>query len=553
MTTTIWRKPAVTAAALIAAVTFLTGCVGKPHDSVNVPDDQSWATSAPAATKDVDSIKWNLVGGEPATLDPVKVFAGSDLQVAANLCETLLTMTDTGGVKPGLADSIVQPSQTEYIVHLRDGVKFSDGSAVTSSDVVFSLNRILDSKSGSYWGAFGENVASVTATDEHTVTIQMSKPDAIFYRMLTTPLGQVIKKAYVEKVGDAYGSPTGGVMCTGPYTLEKWNPGDTIVLKANESWWNIHEQPLRTKSATFTFLTNNSTITSALLNGDLDGNMDIASTSLMQLQNANNGKLYAGPSTRQFVLIPTQLGVDSKSPLADPKIRHALAKSIDYKGLLSTVWAGLSKPLRTIVPPGGWGSGADIYKPAYEKFTDPVRDIEGAKALLMEAGNPRPKIVLAVPGDFQQYKTVGESIQSNAKEAGFDVELRALPSAEASALFTQEDARNKVDAFLSDYYADIADPTELYMQIGIPGGAANFNNYNNPVVAGLLEEARSTADDTKRAELTVKAQSVMTEELVWFPIAYPLQSVFLNNRLGGSTAAFPSVLYTPWLAAIGGV
>ncbi|WP_208751214.1 ABC transporter substrate-binding protein [Arthrobacter sp. PM3] len=552
MKNTSWRRPVATAAALLVVASGLAGCAGKPHGSANATDDQQWPTAAPAATKDVDSITWNLSGGEPATLDPVKVFNGSDLQVAANLCESLLTMTESGDVSPALASSIDQPSPTEYVFHLRDGVAFSDGSLMTAEDVVFSLNRIRDPESGSYWGYFGENVKSVVATDPHTVTVQMLKPDAIFYRMLATPLGEVIQKKYAEAAGASYGTPTGGVMCTGPYSLEKWTPGDSIVLKRNEHWWNIDKQPLQTKAAKFTFLTDNSTMTSALLNGDLDGTMDIDSTSISQLQNAKNGELLAGPSTRQFVLIPTKLGTGSDSPLADPKIRQALAKSIDYKGLLSSVWSGLSKPLRTIVPPGAWGYSGGIYQDGYNKFTDPERDIEGAKKLLAEAGNTHPKIVMAVPSDFQQYVTVGESIQSNAKDAGFDIELRPLAGAESSALFSDEKAREKVDVFVSDFYSDIADPTELYMQIGMPKGPSNFGNYDNPQAASLLEQARATSDDNKRAELTVEAQDIMTKDLVWIPVAYPLQSVFLNSRLGGATAGFLSSLYTPWLAKIGG-
>ncbi|UOQ89184.1 ABC transporter substrate-binding protein [Agromyces endophyticus] len=552
MTNITWRRSAATAAALLTAGIMLAGCTGKPHETNGTTDGLDLPTAAPPATTDVDLVTWNLSGGEPATLDPVKAFSGSDLQVSANLCESLLTMTDTGDIQPGLASSIDQPSPTEYVVHLRDGVTFTDGTPMTSDDVVYSLNRIRDPEAGSYWGYFAERVESVTAVDASTVKIDMSQPDAVFYRMLVTPVGQVIQKAFAEEAGETYGTPTGGVMCTGPYTLANWTPGDSITLEANPNWWKIGQQPLRTKSAKFTFLTEDATITSALVNGDIDGSMDIASTSLPQLLNAPNGEMYAGPSTRQFVIIPTDLSADSASPLADPKIRQALAKSIDYQGLLTTVWAGLSEPLRTIVPPGAWGYSKEIYQTAYDEFSDPARDIEGAKALLKEAGNPNPKIVLAVPADFPQYVTIGESIQSNAKDAGFDIELRALPGAESNALFSDPDARAKVDAFISDYFSDIPDPTELYMQLGVPDGASNFNSYDNPEVAALLEEARGTADDDARAELTVKAQATITEDLVWIPVSYPLQSVFLNNRLGGMTAAFPAALYTPWLAFLGG-
>lgn len=547
-----WRRYATISVALLASATLLAGCAGKPRDSSSRAGELDLPSAAEPATTDVDSITWNLSGGEPATLDPGKAFSSSDLQVGANVCESLMAMTETGEIQPGLASSIDQPSETEYIVHLRENVTFSDGTPMTSDDVVFSLNRIRDPDAGSYWGYFAERVESVSAVDPSTVSIVLSQPDAVFYRMLVTPLGQVVQKAFVEKAGAAYGTPDGGVMCTGPYTLASWNPGESITLEANDKWWNSDQRPLRTKSAVFTFLTDDATISSALLNGDIDGTTEISSTILPQLLNAPNGEVYAGPSTKQFVMIPTDLSPESASALADPLIRQALAKSIDYQGLLSTVFAGLSRPIRTIVPPGAWGYSKDVYQAAYDEYTDPVRDIDAAKALLAEAGEPNPKIVLAVPADFPQYVTIGESIQSNAKEAGIEIDLRSLPSAEANALYSDPAARSAVDAFLTDYFSDIPDPTELYMQIGALDGASNFNGYDNAQVADLLEQARGAADDNARAKLTVEAQAIITEDLAWIPIAYPLQTAFLNNRLGGMTASFPAALYSPWLSFIGG-
>lgn len=549
MTNITWRRASSITAAALATALVLTGCASKPHGPAG--EGLTLETNVPAATKTVELVTWNLSGGEPTTLDPIQAFSGSDLQVGANLCESLLTMNEAGEIEPALASSIDQPSDTEYVVHLRPGVTFSDGTAMTADDVVFSFTRMLDPESGSYWAYFAERVASVTALDDATVRIEMSHPDAVFTRMLTTPVAQVVQQAFAEQAGADFGAPDTGVMCTGPYKVAKWNQGDSLVLETNDHWWNIAEQPLLTKSVKFTFLTDDATITSALLNGDIDGNMNLSSSSLPQLTKTDRGKVYAGPSTMQFALIPTNLSSDSESALADPLVRQALAKSIDYPGLLSSVWAGLSEPLRTIVPPGAWGYSQQIFQDGYDEFSDPVRDVEGAKALLAQAGTPNPKVVLAIPADVPMYVTIGESIQSNAKEAGFDFELRALAGAEATALYSDQGARDQVDAFLTDFFSDIPEPLQLYMQVGMPEGAANYNLYDNEEVTSLIEQARGTIDDDTRAKLTVQAQTIMTKDLVWVPIAYPLQSVFLSDKLGGMTTSAAVSLHTPWLAKLG--
>src|SRR5262249_57198914 len=117
---------------------------------------------------------------------------------------------------------------TTYVVHLRQGATFFDGKPVTASDVVFSLDRVRDPKAGSYWGFFAQNVADVRADNASTVTITMSKPDAIFYQMLATPMAEVVEKDYVTREGSKYGSPSGGVMCSGAYKLVKWDAGNKI-------------------------------------------------------------------------------------------------------------------------------------------------------------------------------------------------------------------------------------------------------------------------------------------------------------------------------------
>lgn len=541
----LWRAPGLLS--LLAAV-VLSGC-GKSHDSDGAPTTEK-SSQAPEAAKEIDSLTWNLPGGGPNTLDPVKSFSGSDLLVSANVCESLLRLQPSGEAGPGLASSVDQPDETTLVVHLREGVTFFDGSPMTADDVVFSLDRIRDPKAGSYWGYFASHVSSVEATDDQTVTIKLDQPDAIFYQMLATPLGQVVQKQFVEDAGKDYGSPKGGVMCTGPYEVAAWNSGNDLVLKANDGWWGREDSPQLNKEVKFTFVTEDSTITSALLNGDIDGTFDIPFSTNAKLTDAPDGGVYQGPSTKQLVLIPTDLNGDGA--LAKVELRQALAKSIDYEGILGTTLAGVADPLRAVATPGTWGSAVDEYQAAYDELGEPARDLEAAKKLIADSGVSSPAITIAVPADIPEYVSLGETIQSNAEEAGFDVTLKPLPGADFSALYGDAKARSKVDAFLSDWYADIADPAELYIQFGIPGGAADYGGYDNPEVAAQLQDAVRTIDDDARADLTIQAQATLTEDLVWIPLAYPLQTVFLNDRLGGVSTAFPFVMYAPWLPTIGG-
>jgi peptide/nickel transport system substrate-binding protein len=421
---------------------------------------------------------------------------------------------------------------------------------MTPEDVVFSLDRVMDPKSGSYWSSFATNVDDVSATGPDTVTITMKKPDAVFYRMLGTPMGQVVEQAAAQKAGKTFGSASGGIVCTGPYELGSWKKGDSLTLVANPHWWNAGQHPVLTKKATFSFISDDSTLTAALTNGDVDGSFILpGGAALTKLTHASDGTVYVGPSTTQLALVPTQLHGDG--PLSDPRVREALLKSIDVAGIASTIYGPTGQTLRAIVPPGTFGYAKATYQKAYDAFPAPAQDLAGAKKLLQEAGEERPTVTIGVPSSSASFVSIAEAIQSNAEQAGFEVKIKSMSDADFYPLYSSAKARAKVDAFVTDWFADIADPLELYMQIATPGAAADFGGYHDPATTALLTRARSTLDDEQRAQLVVQAQQSITDDNVWLPLVYELGTLFLNNRLGGATSASPYTMYAPWLADLG--
>jgi peptide/nickel transport system substrate-binding protein len=535
---------------LVSVCLLVLSACGRSHDSSGPAAAPTSAGAAPAATKQVAEVTWNLPG-EPASLDPVKVFTARDMWVSSNVCESLLEYQPDGSIGPGLATSIDTPNPTTYVVHLRPHVAFSDGKPMTATDVVYSLDRVMDPKSGSFWSQFASHVRSVTSADPSTVTIRLSQPDVIFYRMLGTPMGQVVEKAYAEKAGAQLGSSSGGIVCTGPYTLASWKKGQSITLQANDHWWNVGSHPLLTRKVTFTFVASDSTLAAGLTNGDIDGSYTVPSgAALTKLTQSDTGTLYTGPSTAQLVLIPTDVAGDG--PLGNVKVRQALAKSIDYNGILSTLMPHTGAPLRAVVPPGAFGYARDTYQKAYDAFADPALDIAGAKKLLQRAHDLHPTLTFAFPSSQDLSVNMAEAIQSSAKAAGFNIVLKPLADAQFFALFSSAKARAKYDMFLTDWYADIPEPLELYLGMTTPGNSINMSDYDDQTVTQLLQKANVTPDDEQRAQLVVQAQATITHDEAWIPLAYELGTLYLNNKLGGATSASPYNIYAPWLATLGG-
>ena len=503
-------------------------------------------TPVPAATSVANSVTWILHGGEPSSLDWRYVFSSSDLLVAGNLCEGLMKLQPDGSAAPNLATAIDQPNPTTYVVHLRPNVVFSDGSPMTAQDVAYSLTAITDPNAGSFFGGTYGAGAKVTVTNATTVTIKLPAVNSMFLNALTTPLGWVVEKSYVEAAGSKYGTPSKGVMCTGAYTLDKWTPGSGITLKPNPKWWGAASHKRWNKSVNFIFVADQPAIASALLSGDADGSYYITGEIYDKLETSGQGNLYTGPSTNGLALMVTNY----TGGLKNLKMRQALAKLVDYQGIIKTQYGPTAEPAHALMPPGSWGYASNIFSKAYNALPEPTQDIAGAKKLAQEAGNPPVK--LAAPSIGGVYSAVANQIASAAKQAGMNVTVTTVPMSEYYELYTATGAQKSgYDATVADSLADFPDPLSFYSALGTPTAALNVGGYNNPKLTSLTKQALAATDDTKRANLVVQMQNILTKNLVWVQLFYVKQSAFMNSSTTGAPIALPLPYYTPWALGLG--
>lgn len=527
------------------ALTATAACSGRSSDDNGPDKDKSSAFATPPKAKGpVDSVTW-ATRAEPTSLDSAVAFGGDVLAPLANVCEGLVQSKSDGTTGPLLAEKISQPDDKTYVFTLRDDVKFFDGTPMTAADVVFSLKRTIDPKSGSFFGSYAKNVTSVEATGDNEVTVKLSQADPVFFQMLGTPLGHVVEKAYVEKAGAKYGSADSLPMCTGPYKVASWKRGESLNLTANDTWWKGSDQLTRT--AKFVFVADDATLAAGLTSGDIDGTFVASPSSMGALAKASDVKVYSGPSgTFDHLIVAHKGGI-----MDTPGIREAVQKTIDYANTSKVLFNGYAEPMNAVAPKGAWGAESTIYQKASDALPPAKQDLGAAKALLKKSGVSNPKIVLGVPSFLPDFQAFAESLKSTAAKAGLDLELKLLPKADFYALYSDPAARAKIDMFYTQSLAYVPDPTEVYTAMATPGGSENFNGYDNPKVTSLLSDAASTNDAAARADLVVKAQAIIMQDLPWIPVAYEYQTLPLNKRLAGTPVASPNVFYTAWLPQTG--
>ena len=291
------------------------------------------------------------------------------------------------------------PNPTTWIYNLRSGVKFWDGHPLTAADVVYSLQRNLNPKVQPVNGGFFAYVKAIKATGPMQVTVTFTHPDELFNKEMATIAGGITEKAYAQAKGKLFGTAKGGVMYTGPYMLKSWSPGNQIVLQKNPNYWDPAYTP-KVQTVTVKFIVDTSTLTSALLSGEVDGAYEVPSTSIPELKTASSGKLFFGPGLTVSELLPT----GEPGPMSNPQLRTALTMAIDRTAIASAVFNGAAIPNKALTPPTAWDPTAiGIYKTAYDALPSLTPDVAAAKKIVAsQSGTSKPIVLALLAGDQVQ-------------------------------------------------------------------------------------------------------------------------------------------------------
>jgi peptide/nickel transport system substrate-binding protein len=505
------------------------------------------AVTTPAPTGELAQLKWGLFY-EPSSLDWIYSYNYEENTVVANVTECLMRLTPQFAIVPSLAESYRLADPLTHVYQIRRGVRFHDGSPMTTSDVVFSLKRNFNPNS--YWAFAYANVKSVEMTGPWEVTVRMKRPDVTFPALMSTPAGGVGKAAYVQAKGKNYGTPPAGPIGTGPFKFVSWRQGASIDLSRNDSYWDTAHTP-KTKAITFSFIPEESTMTTGLLSGEIDGAYHTPYSGLNQLRSTSAGKLYLGKSMLFTVIyISTTTG-----PMADMNVRRALLMAIDRKALAKTVYSGAASALpNTQIPLAQWGYGQAQAAAAWKQLPPPVVNIPEAKKLAAKA-DTSGTVVIATRASFQRYINIASVVQDAGKQIGLDIRIKAINPNDYGDLFFSSSARKGIDLFVSENYADVPEPLEtLYDTVTPqPSSAAvsyNYDDYNNAGVTSALDQAITQSEDTKRAALVIDAQRILASQPANLPLVSPAVPLFMKTGVTGAPASF-CYLYYPWARDVG--
>lgn len=451
------------------------------------------------------------ISADITSLDPQGHNDTKSESISSLLFNKLFKLNADFEVVPDLAESYKQLSDKEWEIKIKQGVKFSDGTDLTSEDVKYSLERSLKMPKVQH---VLSSVEKIEATDKYTVKITTDIAFAPFLYTLIHAGTSIVPKAYVEGGGD-FSNPVG----SGPYTLVEWVSGDKVVLKQNENYYD-KEHMGQMKQITFRIIPEGTSRTIALENNEVDIVTDLETIDISKIQGNEALKLYQKPSTRI-----DYFGMNNeKAPFDNQLVRQALNYAIDKEAVMAIALNGAGIKADSVLAPSLLGYKAGSY----------TYDIAKAKELLAKAGYPNGfEMKIWASGD--ERKRIAEVIQGNLMEVGVTATIEMYEWGTYLDLLMKGEGQSFIMGWSSNPDPD-STLTPMYLSESI--GGMNFSRINNPEVDKLINAGREELDEAKRIALYNQFHEYIMDQA-------PIVPLFVKNVNVGANSNLKNVEVSP--------
>jgi len=424
------------------------------------------------------------------------------------LYEPLVVMDLEGKIKPNLATSWERVDDITWILNLRKGVKFHDGTPFNASAVVFTIERSLSKDKPSWASAtvLQGKVSKVEAIDDYTVKFTLTSPFVEFLEALAGFRGFDSPSA-VKKLGDeAYGTNPVG---TGPFKFVKWVYNQYLELEAYNDYWQ--GRPYLDKLI-IKIIPEASVRLLELEKGTIDLIL-ISPEDAARIASNQKLQLVQGPSTKWHILsINLQANVTHPA-LLDKRVRQAINYAINRTELIQALEYGYATPAITMILPF-WKDYWDPTLKVYPDNGDPVK----AKQLLSEAGYPNGFETEILGSPYLKFDQTALIIQNQLAKVG----IKAKVSTPEFAVFAQTVITSKPwQLAVHDVNIPYRQRFYDFYHSGPGIGIFNLQHVNDPVLDKLLEQAVAEKDLAKSKELYTQIGKRILDEAYGAPLYYP--------------------------------
>ena len=456
------------------------------------------------------------------TLDPANAYDYLSCNIIMNVFDGLVRYKiGSTELEPGLAESWeISDDGKVYTFHLRQGIKFHDGSELTADVVKWSIERVIK-LGGDPSFLLSSVVDKVEVVDKYTVKITLKYPFSAFLSVMAfTVAFPVSKESYPE---DNFSDVAIG---TGPFKVKEFKRDEYIILEKNPDYWDPERTP-KVDYVVIKFYASATALKQALEAGEID----IAFRHLNPIDIANyvkeNGtNFYIKEAVSPFI---RYIVINTKT--VPKEVRQAIANAINRTAIIENILLGQAIPLYSMVPVGMW-SHIDAFKLKWGEGPNVTK----VKELMAKLGyNETNKYKLELwytpthYGDTE--KDIATLIAEQLEDTGvFDVTIKYAEW----ATFVDNIGKGVMPVFLLGWYPDYVDPDD-YLFPFLHSSSSNYlgSFYNNSTVDDLLVQARTKTNTTERAKLYEQVQEILAEDCPYIPLFQGKQYVVFKKTIGG--------------------
>lgn len=454
------------------------------------------------------------------SLDPAGAYDAGSWAMYSNVYQSLMTFKSGAIVpEPDAAEScgFIGGKLQTYQCKLRDDLTFSNGRKMTAEDVKYSFERMRRIKTDVGPSVLFPSLKNVV-TEGRLITFNLSSRDATFPQKLATGAGSIVDR---DDYPDGKLRSGDSVSGSGPYVLKSYQPGVSAELVPNTKYKGALKKT--GGPVTVRYYKQSDDLLAALKSGRVD-------VTHRQLPPSTLAELNPGDADQRITEADSAeirnlvFNVREGSPLADKRVRQAIASIIDRAPLVTDVYKGTVEPLYSLIPQGYIGHST----PFFDEY--PAPDPERAKKLMQEAGVQLPlHITFAYRADDAYTKETGEIRRQLEEDGLFKVTVKAV---EWKA-FQKGYAAGEYDAYTVGWLPDYPDP-DTFSQPLVGRDNSLHNGYSSKKMDSLISDTLQFSDRSRTSADFKELQKLVGEDVPLVPLWQKKDYVVAKPDVSGS-------------------
>lgn len=467
-----------------------------------------------------------IIESSPANLDPRVGQDAQSQRIDGLLFDNLLTRDEHLNAAPGVAERWETPDPLTYVFHLRQGIKFHDGRPLSSRDVKWSFDSLIQGKVRSSKAGAYRFVDRIDAPDDSTVVFHMKEPAATLLWNLSGEAMGIVPYGTLEEIAQ---KPIG----SGPFRFVSAELDKEVVLERNPDYWSDKPRIARVR---MTVVPDVTTRALELRKGsaDLSPSNSLNSDMVLTLKQEPKLQVLSPPGT-----VLAYMGFNLRDPiLKDRRVRQALAYALDRRPLIHYLWRDFARPANSVLPPESWAYDGNV--PTYEH--NPQR----ARQLLDEAGYPAKEGVrfhLTMKTSTEESSRLMAAVfQQQLREVGIALDIRTYEF----ATFFADVTHGEFQMYSLRWVGGNEDPDIfdfVFHSSRFPPNGSNRGFYSNPRVDALIDAGRRELDQAKRKQIYAELQRILAEDLPYINLWY-FDNVVVHSRRVKNVVLNPSGNYS---------